>query len=165
MGRRENEQEVHRPEILAILLIQISRCLQIIKKCRSKHKRGKFTNTGTIGLRASCHASLATTSQKRWNSAYKSNWLHVGEQMHWFWRRSFRKCIRRNKLKKAMNWQLAIHIGSATTPNGWFWNGWCLMISQASLLTKSAWHLLGPWVRLAKQARWPSSVAPAGPEG
>ena len=93
LGRRENKP--------AILLIQISRCLQIEKKMlfqaqeseihqytyqiekklryhvavpTSKHKRGKFTNTGTIGL-LTCHASLATTSPKRWNSAYKSNQL------------------------------------------------------------------------------------------
>ena len=43
--------------------------------CNSKHRRGKFTNTCTIGLCASWHASLATTNQKRWNSAYKSNRL------------------------------------------------------------------------------------------
>ena len=41
--------------------------------------REKFTNTGsrsgTIGLRAAWHASLATTIQKKWNYAYKSNRL------------------------------------------------------------------------------------------
>ena len=52
-----------------------------IQRCSSKNKRGtrnlswKFTNTSTIRLHASCHASHATTSQKRWNSAYKSNRL------------------------------------------------------------------------------------------
>ena len=46
-----------------------------IQCCSSKHKRGKSTNTCTIGLSASWHPSLATTSQKRWDSANKSNRL------------------------------------------------------------------------------------------
>ena len=48
-----------------------------IPRCSSKNKRGKFTNTCTIGLRAACqcHARLAPSSQKRWNSAHKSNRL------------------------------------------------------------------------------------------
>ena len=36
----------------------------VIQRCSSKNKRGKFTKTGTIGLCASCPASLAPTSQK-----------------------------------------------------------------------------------------------------
>ena len=37
-----------------------------IPRSSSKSKRGKFTNTGTIGLRAACHASLAPTNKTKW---------------------------------------------------------------------------------------------------
>ena len=42
------DEKTDQPELSCrFLLIQISRCLQIEKKCCSKHKRGKFTNTCT----------------------------------------------------------------------------------------------------------------------
>ena len=40
MGRRENKQEVHRTAILAILLIQICRCLQIKKNAVPSTREG-----------------------------------------------------------------------------------------------------------------------------
>ena len=70
LGRKENEQEVHRSAILAILLIQISRCLK--KKCSSKHKRGKFTYTGTKLKK--CDTVLQFQAQEREIHQYQYHW-------------------------------------------------------------------------------------------
>ena len=58
LGRREKEKEGHRSAILATLLVQfIGACKSTIKaiaipRYSSKNKRGKFTNTSSIGPRA-----------------------------------------------------------------------------------------------------------------
>ena len=63
----------------------------VIQHYSSKHKRGNFTNTCTIVLCASCYASLATTSQKRWNSAYKSKRLF--QVCSWYMSESQHTCF------------------------------------------------------------------------
>ena len=63
----------------------------VIQHYSSKHKRGNFTNTCTIVLCASCYASLATTSKKRWNSAYKSKRLF--QVCSWYMSESQHTCF------------------------------------------------------------------------
>ena len=53
-----------------------------IPRCSSKNKRGKFTNTSTIGLQAACHVSLALLNLNKLDSDYKFN--RIFQFCSWF---------------------------------------------------------------------------------
>ena len=74
-------------------------------------------NSGMLALqlRIKKDGTLPTNPTDYFNFVVDTCWR---ANTHRFGRSSFRKCITRNKTKKATNRQLAIPIGSVTTPNG-----------------------------------------------
>ena len=94
------------------------------KKCGSKHKRGIFTNTRQFPTREGNSPSSLPCEPCNYVSKKMELCLQIQQ-------------ITKNKFKKATNRQLAIHIGSVTTPNGWFRHRSQL---ECKSVTTTHWH-------------------------